>query len=153
MHGLTIGRTQLMFPYCWVCGVRFKTSVPPGPAIRNAHHIFPTNAGGADGPLVSLCNLHHVTLHHIAKRIQAEKDYRDLLTGESAEHTKKLLWLAQMVVKAEAAVEDDPNKQLGVGFKFSTEEVAAIDALRQRYGNVSRKDLVLMGLKLLARQK
>lgn len=145
-----LGRNTLMGPACWVCGTRFKSSTPPGPAVRNDHHIFPVNAGGEDGPLVSLCVTHHNVLHEIAKRLQSKSDFRNLLAGEATTHYKKLIWLAQCVVRAEAEFDADPNKHLGVSFKLSTEEVAALDALRKHYGNVSRKDLVLMGLKGLA---
>jgi hypothetical protein len=152
MAGPVLGRNQLVGPACWVCAQRFKDSVPPGPAVRNDHHIFPVNAGGADGPLVSLCVTHHNVLHEIAKRIQGKADFKDLLAGEATTHYKKLLWLASCVVKAEAAAEDDPNKHLGVSFKLSVEEVAVLDKLRRHYGNASRKELVMMGLKLLAQK-
>lgn len=149
---MVLGRTTLMFDHCWVCERRFKTSVPSGPAVRNDHHLFPTNAGGGDGPLVSLCSEHHAVLHLIAKNIQSKKDFSKHLAGESPDRVKKLLWMAQAVVKAEAAASDDPNKHLGVSFKLSREEVAALDALRPHYGAISRKELVMLGLKLLAQR-
>jgi hypothetical protein len=132
--------------------MRFKSSTPPGPAVKNEHHIFPRNAGGEEGPLVSLCVNHHSLLHAIAKRMQSHKPFTDLLAGEPPYTLRKTLWLAQKVVEAEATFEDDPDKHLGVGFKLSTEEVAILDALRKQFGNVSRKQIVLMGLKSLANQ-
>ena len=71
--GLT--KKQLVSDACWVCGVRFKTSLPPGPATREDHHIIPRNAGGEDGPEVSLCERHHAIAHKIAYTIQGKKDY------------------------------------------------------------------------------
>lgn len=149
--GTTIGRDTLMFPYCWVCGKRFKTSTPPGPANRNDHHLVPQNAGGTDGPLVSLCADHHNTLHRIAERMHIAQGFLDLLSGEPRDQSLRLVWLATVCYKSEKAVEDDPNKHLGLSIKVSTEEVAVIDALRKRYNNVSRKDLILLGLRLLAK--
>ena len=100
---MALGRTTLLGDACWVCGIRFKNSVPPGPAMREDHHIFPRNAGGTDGPQASLCDRHHSCLHKIAQRLKARKDFKDLLVGESQLGAKRLLWLASCVVKAEAA--------------------------------------------------
>lgn len=145
-------RTTLLLNYCWVCERRFKSSVPPGPAIRHDHHIVPRNAGGEDGPLVSLCDTHHSVVHRLAERAHLKQDVKDLLTGEEPRFVAKLVWLAKKVYDAEIAVQDDPNKHLGVSFKLSAEEVRVLDALRVRFGNVSRKQLVLLGLRALSKQ-
>lgn len=148
---LALTPTALILPYCWICQKRFKTSVPPGPAVRNDHHIVPRNAGGTDGPQVSLCDTHHSTVHRLAERLHSNKAYTELLFGEDDLSSKKLLWLATTCYRAELAVVGDPNKHLGVSISLSTEEVQVMDALRVRYGNISRKNLVLLGMRLLAK--
>ena len=122
-----LGRKTLMHPYCWVCGVRFKTSTPPGPANREDHHVFPRNAGGTDGPLVSLCDTDHSTLHKIAHRMHGPKPFVDLLVGRDTIAQRKLVWLAAMVCKAEQSVEGDPNKLL-----ISTVKLTQTEALMLR---------------------
>jgi hypothetical protein len=141
-------KDTLKGPACWVCGVRFKTSVPPGPANREDHHIFPRNAGGTDGPEVSLCDSHHADLHKVALRLQAKKPFQDLLIGASSDQQKKILWLATMVVKAEKYAENDPNKLLRNGVQLNPFETQMILRLQKVTGK-SRSDLLRAGLYLL----
>jgi len=128
---MTLGRNTLMFDWCWVCEQRFKSSSPSGPANREDHHIFPTNAGGTDGPLVSLCSEHHSTLHKIAERIHAKKEFKDHLAGEAPPYAQKLVWLAAQVVRAEQAVADDPNKLLRNSVKLTQAETVMVQRLQK----------------------
>ena len=135
-------------PACWVCGVRFKTSVPPGPANREDHHIFPRNAGGTDGPEVSLCSEHHSTLHKIAQRLHRKAPFADLLLGEQQSFHKKLLWLAAAVVKAENFAKGDPNKLLRNGVQLDAAETAMIQRLQKATGK-TRQEIFQLALRVL----
>ena len=149
---MNLERTTLMFPYCWVCEVRFKSSTPAGIANREDHHIFPRNAGGDDGPLVSLCDSHHSCLHKIASRMHSKKPFKAFLIGETQQTAKKLCWLASMVVKAEASVESDPNKLLRNGVTLNQAETEMMKRLQAVYPTKSRNDLFRAGLYLLFRK-
>ncbi len=105
---------SLIFPHCWVCGIRFKTSKPPGQAMEERHHIVPQAFGGKDGPEVSLCSDHHACLHQVALRIKRGAPHNDLLVNESPVTIPKILWLANAVVKAEQVTGNDPNKRVKV---------------------------------------
>lgn len=144
---MILGKDTLKGPQCWVCGVRFKNSTPPGPANREDHHIFPRNAGGTDGPEVSLCERHHATIHKVASRVHSSKKYDDVLVGET--HIKKLLWLAHMIVKAESMFKDDPNKLLRNGVQLNQQETEMMKRLQSVHTDKSRSDIFVLGLKLL----
>lgn len=146
---MKLERNTLMLDFCWVCKLRFKTSKPPGPAMREDHHIFPRNAGGNDGPLVSLCDSHHSCLHKIANRIHTKKPFSDHLIGEQKESIPKLVWLAHMVVKAEQSVEGDPNKLLRNGVMLNAVETQMMKRLQSVYVGKSRSDIFKAGLYLL----
>ena len=146
-----IARESLLFDWCWVCGVRFKGSNPPGPANREEHHICPRNAGGTDGPLVSLCDTHHATLHKIAERIHRHADISDLLFGENKERATKLAWLASMVVKSEQATADDPNKLLRNSVQLTQDETIMVQRL-QSMTRGTRSEVLRAGLRLLYKQ-
>ena len=145
----SLGRKTLVLPHCWVCGVRFKTSLPPGPANKEEHHIFPRNAGGTDGPLVSLCDTDHGTLHNIAKRIQGKKTYKDLLIGRDSKGQQKLVWLAVMVVKAEQSVEGDVNKRLQGSVSLSKAEIQMLKRLKSLYPKLGRSEIFSLALRRL----
>lgn len=146
---MKLERNSLMFDYCWVCNRRFKTSKPPGPCNREDHHIFPRNAGGTDGPLVSLCDSDHRTLHDIAKRLHKSKPFTDLLAvGYDDSQRKKLTWLATCVVKAERAAANDENKTLLNSVKLTPIETRMMVKLQDHYKK-SRSDLFRAGLKAL----
>ncbi len=113
--------------------------------MREDHHIFPRNAGGEDGPLVSLCDTHHSCLHAIAKRIQRKADFKDLLATEVPAAIKKLLWLAQQVVKAEALVDGDENKKFIVTIKLKPAELKVLNKLQQKYKK-GREDIIRASL-------
>lgn len=145
----SLGRKTLVLPHCWVCDSRFKTSTPPGPANKEEHHIFPRNAGGTDGPLVSLCDTDHSTLHKIAKRVQTKRAFRDLLIGRSEQGQKRLVWLALMVVKAEQSVEGDVNKRLVNTVSLSKTETAMMKRLQSIYPKLGRSEIFSLALRRL----
>ena len=145
---MKLSRNTLMFDYCWVCNGRFKTSKPPGKHNREDHHIFPRNAGGTDGPLVSLCDSDHRTLHDIAKRLHKRKTYHDLLIGRNASQQKRLVWLGTCVVKAERSTAGDANKLLLNSVKLSPEETKMIVRL-QKFYDKPRSDIFRHALRRL----
>lgn len=146
---MNLQKATLLLDYCWVCGVRFKTSVPPGPANREDHHIFPRNAGGTDGPEVSLCEMHHSTAHKIAHRLHSKKPIPDLLAGEVPEGQKKLIWLATKIVEAERLSENDPNKLYRNGVQLTPAETEVMKKLQSIYPGKSRSDIFRHALILL----
>jgi len=145
---MQLGRDQLTGPACWVCGVRFKSATPPGPANREDHHICPRNAGGTDGPLVSLCDSHHTGLHKIAQRIQRRAKFDDLLHGEAAESVKKLVWLAGQVVVSEQRGDADPDKRLVGSVSLSQQETEMMKKIQSLTGK-SRNEILRAGLILV----
>jgi hypothetical protein len=134
---------SITLPYCWICERRFVDSVPPGPCLREEHHIIPRKAGGTDGPLVSLCDSHHAKLHKIANRLSSKKPYFDLLAGESSEHTKKLLWLATRVFNAFELVKGDPNKTTSVLLTLDRELQSKLDYLKKIYPDLRSREAIV----------
>lgn len=134
---------------CWVCGVRFKTSIPPGPALKEEHHVVPRAFGGTDGPTVLLCDTHHATLHKIANKVKSKADFKILLLGEPKDRQQKLCWLASMVVKSEEAVAGDPNKLLRNTVMLTPLETQMMNKLQALYSEKNRSDLFRLGLSLL----
>lgn len=130
-------------PYCWVCGVRFRDSNPPGMATRNDHHIVPVAAGGKDGPQVSLCSDHHDILHKIALRLSAKKPYFDLLGDETDEQKKKLYWLATVVHNAFSATKGDPNKKTSVIVELDRKQQNMITQLMGVYPNAKSREAIM----------
>jgi len=150
---LTVKHTLL--PHCWVCGKRFLDSTPPGIAVKEIHHIVPQQAGGTDGPTVTLCNEHHDKAHRIALRLGAKKPkpYFDLLTGEPDMCRSRLLWLATVISNAFAAVANDPNKKINVVLVLTRKEQLIIDRLKKVYpSHKSRADIFMLALENLYRK-
>lgn len=145
---MKLGRGDLMFPHCWVCGRRFKSSVPPGPANREDHHICPRNAGGTDGPLVSLCDSHHTGLHKIAERLHRKASYTDLLVGESKSMQQRLMWLAVQVVKSEQQGDTDPDRRFGSSLSLSAQEIQMMKRIQSVTGK-TREEVFRAGLILV----
>ena len=129
-------------PACWVCQARFSDQNPPGPANREEHHIIPRQAGGTDGPQVSLCDVHHTKLHKIANRLSSNKPYFDLLYGEQGDREKKLLWLASRVYMAFEAVKDDPNKKKMVVLTIDQKKQQMLDMLKRVYPQAKSREAI-----------
>jgi|SRR6185437_1280427 len=129
-------------PACWVCGTRFSDVVPPGPANREEHHIIPRQAGGTDGPLVSLCDGHHAKLHKIALRLSSKKPYFDLLVGEPDAAKQKLLWLASRVYTAFEAVKSDPNKKVMLVLTIDRRKQYMIEQLKKVYPQARSREAI-----------
>jgi hypothetical protein len=136
--------------HCWVCSARFTDCFPPGPANREEHHIIPRQAGGTDGPVVSLCDGHHTMLHKIAMRLSSGKPHFDLVTGETDDRKKKIYWLATRVYNAFQAVSGDPNKKVMVLLELDRDQQERIAKLRKVYPKVtSREELFDLAIRSL----
>ena len=152
LGGVKLEQKTLLKDWCWVCGTRFKTSVPPGPANREDHHIVPRNAGGTDGPQVSLCDSHHTVVHKIASRAKTgNNDFISLLAGEPKDQQQKLLWLASVIVRAERQVDQDPNKRFGSSVSLSKQELAMVKRLKSIYPEKTQPEILKLGLYALFR--
>jgi len=129
-------------PECWVCGARFSDVNPPGPANREEHHIIPRQAGGVDGPQVSLCDMHHSKLHKIANRLSSKKPYFDLLYGDFGERQKKLLWLASRAYMAFQATSGDPNKKKMVVLELDQKKQYMLEMLKRVYPQAKSREAI-----------
>jgi hypothetical protein len=134
---------HIFLSHCWVCEVRFNTADPPGPANEERHHIIPRQAGGTDGPQVSLCDVHHTKLHKIALRLKSKKPYFEFLVGESDPRKQKLLWLASRVYNAFELTSGDPNKKVAVVLALDSKSQAMIDKLKKVYPNLRSREAIL----------
>ena len=132
-----------LMPYCWVCEQRFVDSIPPGPCLREEHHIIPRKAGGTDGPQVSLCTVHHDKLHKIEKRMSSKKAYFDLLAGEGPEQQKKILWLASRAFNAFQLTKGDPNKQVSVLLTIDRDMQEKFDKLKKVYPQLKSREALV----------
>lgn len=126
-------------PACWVCYVRFNDQFPnPGPGVREEHHIIPQAYGGADGPVVSLCDSHHSILHRVAEAITKNRPYQHLLGTHDQEQIKKLMFLATRVAAAELRTRNDPNKKAVIALTLDAQMKSQIDDLKKIYSNQTR---------------
>ena len=134
---------SIILPHCWVCKARFTTSDPPGPANMESHHIIPRQAGGADGPQVTICDVHHTKLHKIALRMSSGKPYFDLLVGDLGEARKKVIWLASRVYMAFEAVKNDPNKKKVAVISLDGRKQEMIERLKKVYPTLKSREAIL----------
>jgi hypothetical protein len=138
---------SLVLDHCWVCAVRFRDSNPPGPSVREDHHIVPRAAGGANGPTVTLCETHHQILHKIALRMSSKKPHFDLVINESEERRRKLYWLATVVHNSFAATKNDPNKTVMAFITLDRKQQVMIEQLSKVYPQAkSREDVLCLAL-------
>lgn len=127
---------------CWVCGEVFTDR--GGTADREEHHVVPKQAGGVDGPQVSLCGRHHVALHKMAYRIPKRKSVFEFTRGESEESVKKLIWLATRVANAFAAVKNDKNKLRFASVTLGAKHTTMVDKLKHIYPKAKSREAVLL---------
>jgi hypothetical protein len=69
----------------------------------------------------------------VAKAIQGKRDFSNILLGETTESAKKILWIASLVVKAEALTSGDPNKAKKVLIPITVNEERQLEYLKQRF--------------------
>src|SRR5690606_18118779 len=120
-----------------------------GPANREEHHVVPRAYGGTDGPLVSLCDGHHTALHKIAVALKSNKPYHQHLTRDP-EQDQKLMYLATVVVNAQAATTGDPNKKTMVVVSLDGVLAEKLKRLSKMYPQVGgRAALVKLAIESL----
>jgi len=134
-------------PYCWVCKVKFVQH--GGTEQPEHHHVIPQNAGGANGPTVSICDTDHTKAHHIAIAIKGKKPYYTLIQGLEEDRIKKLMYLASMIVNAELATKDDPNKSAMAVLTLDRRQKEMIDKLKAVYNVSSREKVLSLALEKL----
>lgn len=134
---------SLVLPHCWVCGSRFNDlQENAGPAMREEHHVIPRAYGGEDGPTVSLCDLHHATLHKIAVCMKTSKPYHQYTLKHSVSQKKKLIFLASKVYEAEQLTRNDPNKRTMLTLSLDGEMTKMIDDLKTVLPGVKSREAV-----------
>ena len=124
---------------CYVCGVRFIDSEPPGSAIKELHHIVPRAYGGAQGPLVSLCATCHSKVHLLANSLPEGNP--ELLNGLNNEQQSRLAYLANVIYNSKKMAIKDINKLLPISFKISREEAQRVDLLKKVLNVNSRREV------------
>jgi len=141
-HSATIN-----LPYCWVCGAKFQQH--GGTENVEHHHVIPVNAGGVDGPTVSICDTDHTKAHHIAIALKGKKPYFTLIQGLPEERVKKLMYLATCIVNAELATKDDVNKSAMAVLTLDRRQKLMIDKLKSVYNLSSREKVLALALEKL----
>lgn len=121
-----LGNTFLT--HCWACKTEFSSELK-----EHRHHLVPRAYGGVDGPQVSLCDTHHTRLHEVALRLIAGKPFYDLLSKDR-EQNARVLYLAQIVVNAKLATDNDPNKAQLVVLHLRKEHKEKLKELKNVYG-------------------
>lgn len=136
---------SITLDYCWVCGVRFNDAKPAGPANREEHHIIPRQAGGTNGPTVSLCENHHGILHKIAVGLNSKKPkpYHHLISDLDQEQQKRLLYLASTAANAFRVTKNDPNKKRVLVMNLDGDVDAMIEKLKGVYPNANSRESIV----------
>lgn len=135
--------------YCFICEGRFGHN---GTGLRELHHIVPTYLGGADGPLVVLCERDHGAVHLSATAmIKASDKWLTVLHEDAtrvlgildntAKH--KLQYLADIIYKAHIRFVDDPNKRLKMNVRLNAAQNEKANKLKAIYGLKSKEELLI----------
>ena len=135
--------------YCFICEGRFGHD---GTGLREFHHIIPTYLGGADGPLVVLCERDHGALHLAATAmIKAADKWLTVLPEDAtrvlgildnnAKH--KLQYLADVIYKAHIRFVDDPNKRTKMNVRLNGVQNEKANKLKAVYGLKSKEELMI----------
>ena len=132
---------------CWVCESRFIGF--GGTESVEHHHVIPRNSGGTDGPTVSICDSDHTKAHHIAQAMKGKKSYFTFINNLPEERTKRLLYLAQMIVNAELVTKNDPNKSAVAVLTLDRQQKLMIDRLKSFYNLSSREKVLSLALEKL----
>lgn len=135
--------------YCFICEGRFGHN---GTGLREYHHIVPTYLGGADGPLVVLCERDHGAVHLSANAMIKAADKWLTVLHEDATRVlgildntakAKLQYLADVIYKAHIKFADDPNKRLKMNVRLTVAQNDKANKLKQIYGLKSKEDLMI----------
>ena len=151
MFELTGEKTQIVSSnhYCFICEGRFGHN---GTGLREYHHILPTYLGGADGPLVVLCERDHGAVHLSATAMIKASDKWLTVLHEDATRVlsildnaakNKLKYLAEVIYKAHIRFADDPNKRLKMNVRLNAAQNEKVNKLKIIYGLKSKEELLV----------
>jgi hypothetical protein len=98
------------------------------------HHVIPEHLGGKAGPLTSLCEKEHGRVHSIAEAIIKKKPpSQESLLGTEGEKSRRAK-LAAAIVRANAAVINDPNRNIKFEAIISSQLNTKLAALKKELG-------------------
>jgi hypothetical protein len=135
--------------YCFICEGRFGHN---GTGLREFHHIIPTYLGGADGPLVVLCERDHGAVHLAATAMIKAADKWLTILHEDATRVlgtldnnakSKLRYLADVIYKAHIKFADDPNKRIKMNVSLNGAQNEKANKLKAIYGLKSKEELLV----------
>lgn len=133
---------------CWVCGALFSDR--GGTANREEHHIVPRQAGGEDGPQVSLCETHHGKAHKMAYKIPKKESVFEWTRGEPQICVERLMRLATVIANAFAATKNDKNKKRFATITLGAQHSKMVADLKRIYPKAkSREAIFLLALEAL----
>lgn len=107
--GVALISDTIVLPYCWVC---------EGDVNLHQHHVIPRNAGGTNGPTVTLCSGCHDGVHDLA-RILGPKAKLEVWLPRLADYVStwttqkrkiRAMYLARIIRNSEALSSSSPNK-------------------------------------------
>jgi hypothetical protein len=135
--------------YCYICGDKFGCN---GTGLRELHHIVPTYLGGADGPLVVLCERDHGAVHLSANAMIKVGVKWQTILHEDAERVLKILgttsitrlvYLADVIYNAHIKFADDPNKKLKMNVRLNSSQNEKANKLKAIYQLNSKEELLI----------
>lgn len=136
----TMGADKIL-DYCWVCGARFLTANPPGNATEERHHTVPRAFGGANSPLVSLCDVCHKKVHILALSMERGVPDFEIIGNLPNDASDRLQSLSNIIVRAKRATMGDPNRMVNVMFRVNADEAAKVDKLKVALHLKSKKEV------------
>lgn len=139
---------------CKVCSQRFTDVSPPGPAVREVHHVVPRAYGGTHGPLVDLCSDHHALIHRVAIMLEGDREeIKTALAGHNTKEIRVVLHYAEIVFNAKMLTKDDPNKRSQITLTLGAHHRRLVSELRKVYPKIkSQQALMLYALEQLHRR-
>ena len=127
----------------FVCGV--------GTASTDEHHIVPQNAGGTDGPTVSLCANCHNAIHVAARRMRSGKSGEEFLAHLDDESRQRAATLVKCIIIAENNRSEDSHRPMLTVVLHDAAYLRALDLLVRDRGFGSREKAVNGILREIAR--
>ena len=97
------------------------------------HHLVPRSLGGEKGPTASLCSNCHSLVHKAAS-----SKLKSLAEIEDEGHRFRVAQMAAIILRAEDAVKNDPNRSVTIQDRLPAELSRMVSDLAKLYGT-SRK--------------
>lgn len=134
-------------PYCWICNRDFVSVAGVTTAVANEHHVVPRSLGGTNGPTVSLCSEHHDLMHAVAEQLVRDTPIAQvmpLLQGLAPPMQQRLLYLADVIIRATRAFADDVNKPYLLQCTLPARTGRQLTALANNLGTSVPKALIVL---------